>query len=152
MLVTDKTAVVRLTVIPANRPTPKEMLQHPWLIENMKKEVPMARWMREVWDWKKKSSKRDGYSDVRLAPCKVALTVTIPRTPQTLSPELQPARPRRRWLPSHGLSSTNGQLKSPSTSSPTNVDHIFRDPTFPPPGFYFGNRGALRRIEQPAMG
>lgn len=125
------------------------MLQHPWLTENMKKEVPMARWMREVWDWKKKAPRRDGYSHVRLASCFVALTVTTPILPQT--PEFEPPRARRRWLPGHRVTASNGQLKSPSTHSPTNID-AFRDPTFPPPGYYFGIRGALRRIEQPAMG
>ncbi|KAH0827539.1 kinase-like domain-containing protein [Lanmaoa asiatica] len=33
------------------RPTPKEMLTHPWIVSIMKKEVPMARWIREVWGW-----------------------------------------------------------------------------------------------------
>ncbi|KAF8844650.1 Pkinase-domain-containing protein [Paxillus ammoniavirescens] len=34
------------------RPTPKEMLTHPWIVSVMKKEVPMARWIREVWGWR----------------------------------------------------------------------------------------------------
>ncbi|EIN11844.1 kinase-like protein, partial [Punctularia strigosozonata HHB-11173 SS5] len=33
------------------RPTPEEMLEHPWIVENMQKEVPMGRWIREVWGW-----------------------------------------------------------------------------------------------------
>ncbi|KAG1716414.1 hypothetical protein ID866_766 [Astraeus odoratus] len=35
------------------RPTPKEMLGHPWIVGVMKKEVPMARWISEVWGWNK---------------------------------------------------------------------------------------------------
>lgn len=40
-----------LTVIPADRPSPKELLSHPWLTNIMKKEVNMAQWIREVWNW-----------------------------------------------------------------------------------------------------
>ncbi|KAF9244954.1 kinase-like domain-containing protein [Melanogaster broomeanus] len=38
------------------RPTPKEMLSHPWIVSIMKKEVPMARWIREVWGWRSTQS------------------------------------------------------------------------------------------------
>ncbi|KAI5123676.1 hypothetical protein M0805_001704 [Coniferiporia weirii] len=48
-----------LTVAAADRPTPKEMLSHPWLVENMKKEVRMASWIRQVWGWPK-PRKREG--------------------------------------------------------------------------------------------
>ncbi|KAH8119253.1 kinase [Phellopilus nigrolimitatus] len=47
-----------LTVAAADRPTPKEMLLHPWLVENMKKEVKMAQWIRQVWGWPRPSRKR----------------------------------------------------------------------------------------------
>ncbi|KAI3618693.1 ste ste7 protein kinase [Moniliophthora roreri] len=35
------------------RPIPREMLNHPWIINVMKQEVHMSRWIRQVWDWKK---------------------------------------------------------------------------------------------------
>lgn len=41
-----------LIVDHTRRPTPKEMLTHPWIVSVMKKEVPMARWIREVWGWR----------------------------------------------------------------------------------------------------
>ena len=53
----------RLTVSATERPTPKEMLDHPWIVENMKREVKMATWIRQVWGWKR----QDGYS-VRFEP------------------------------------------------------------------------------------
>ncbi|TFK68662.1 kinase-like protein [Pluteus cervinus] len=40
------------------RPTPKDMLAHPWIINTMKIEVHMARWMRSVWDWPKPTQGR----------------------------------------------------------------------------------------------
>ncbi|KAF5380438.1 hypothetical protein D9615_004601 [Tricholomella constricta] len=33
------------------RPTPKDMLAHPWIVNVMKQEVPMARWVHQVWRW-----------------------------------------------------------------------------------------------------
>jgi len=45
-----------LTVDHTLRPTPKEMLTHPWIASVMKKEVPMARWIREVWGWRSPQS------------------------------------------------------------------------------------------------
>ncbi|KAF9222569.1 kinase-like protein [Gyrodon lividus] len=47
-----KTLIVEHTL----RPTPKEMLTHPWILSVMKKEVPMARWIREVWGWRSTQS------------------------------------------------------------------------------------------------
>ncbi|KAF8135678.1 kinase-like domain-containing protein [Boletus edulis] len=38
------------------RPTPKQMLTHPWIASVMKKEVPMARWIHEVWGWRSSHS------------------------------------------------------------------------------------------------
>jgi len=40
------------------RPTPKEMLSHPWIVSNMKTEVQMARWIRQVWDWPKDPARK----------------------------------------------------------------------------------------------
>ncbi|KAJ7887437.1 kinase-like domain-containing protein [Mycena leptocephala] len=40
-----------LTVDSLTRPTPKEMLAHPWVINNMKQQSQMARWIRKVWGW-----------------------------------------------------------------------------------------------------
>ncbi|GAW04301.1 kinase-like protein [Lentinula edodes] len=42
-----------LTVDALSRPTPKDMLSHPWIVDNMTQEVNMAKWLRQVWDWKK---------------------------------------------------------------------------------------------------
>ena len=40
-----------LTRDPASRPTPKEMLEHRWIARVMKTEVPMAKWIAQVWGW-----------------------------------------------------------------------------------------------------
>ncbi|KAF7361728.1 STE/STE7 protein kinase [Mycena venus] len=44
-----------LTVDALTRPTPKDMLAHPWVVSAMKQEVHMARWIRQVWGWPKTS-------------------------------------------------------------------------------------------------
>ncbi|KAJ6594147.1 kinase-like domain-containing protein [Mycena capillaripes] len=44
-----------LTVDALTRPTPKDMLAHPWVVRTMKEEVHMARWIRQVWGWPKTS-------------------------------------------------------------------------------------------------
>ncbi|KAA1472785.1 kinase-like protein [Dentipellis sp. KUC8613] len=36
---------------PASRPTPREMLQHPWITKVMRHRVDMAQWIAEVWRW-----------------------------------------------------------------------------------------------------
>ncbi|VDB96495.1 unnamed protein product [Peniophora sp. CBMAI 1063] len=41
-----------LRVDPAERPTPKDLLNHPWIRSNMSSHVNMARWLSEVWGWK----------------------------------------------------------------------------------------------------
>lgn len=51
----------RLTVDALTRPTPKDMLSHPWIVHVMKQEVHMARWIRQVWGGYKPSRKSDGY-------------------------------------------------------------------------------------------
>ncbi|TFK40379.1 kinase-like domain-containing protein [Crucibulum laeve] len=38
-----------LTVDAATRPTPKDMLSHPWITNVMKEDVNMARWIRRIW-------------------------------------------------------------------------------------------------------
>lgn len=40
-----------LTHDPDTRPTPKEMLEHRWIVRIMKTEVPMAKWIAQVWGW-----------------------------------------------------------------------------------------------------
>jgi len=40
---------VVLTVDAENRPTPKEMLAHYWIVESMSRRPNMARWISEVW-------------------------------------------------------------------------------------------------------
>ncbi|KAI0344685.1 kinase-like protein [Trametopsis cervina] len=49
-----------LTRDPAARPTPKDLLSHPWIVNVMKQEVNMAFWLRRVWKWKKQSPKPEG--------------------------------------------------------------------------------------------
>ncbi|KAJ7496015.1 STE/STE7 protein kinase [Mycena galericulata] len=44
-----------LTVDALTRPTPKDMLAHPWVVNAMRQEVHMARWIRKVWEWPKTS-------------------------------------------------------------------------------------------------
>lgn len=46
----------RLTRDPRLRPTPKDMLAHPWIISTMAQELSMAYWMRKVWGWPKRKS------------------------------------------------------------------------------------------------
>ncbi|KAH7888547.1 kinase-like domain-containing protein [Phlebopus sp. FC_14] len=36
------------------RPAPKDILVHPWIVNIMKKEVPMAKWISEVWGWQRR--------------------------------------------------------------------------------------------------
>ncbi|KZT43637.1 kinase-like protein [Sistotremastrum suecicum HHB10207 ss-3] len=41
-------------IVSANeRPYPRELLQHPWIVETMAAKVPMRLWICEVWDWPK---------------------------------------------------------------------------------------------------
>ena len=40
-----------LTYDPDSRPTPKEALEHRWIVGIMKTEVPMAKWIAQVWGW-----------------------------------------------------------------------------------------------------
>ncbi|KAF8896874.1 kinase-like domain-containing protein [Gymnopilus junonius] len=49
----DMKDFIRQTLIqdPNRRPTPREMLAHPWIVGVMKQEVHLARWMRQVWGW-----------------------------------------------------------------------------------------------------
>ncbi|KAF8344419.1 kinase-like domain-containing protein [Amanita rubescens] len=42
-----------LTHDQAIRPAPKEMLVHPWIVYAMKKDVHMAKWVRQLWKGKK---------------------------------------------------------------------------------------------------
>jgi len=46
-----------LTVEPSTRPTPKDMLSHPWILEIMGYEVHMSRWLRQVWEWKRPNNR-----------------------------------------------------------------------------------------------
>ncbi|KAF7321731.1 STE/STE7 protein kinase [Mycena kentingensis (nom. inval.)] len=48
-----------LTVDASLRPTPKDMLAHPWIVDTMKQEVHMAKWIRKVWNWPKTRRSRD---------------------------------------------------------------------------------------------
>ncbi|KAL6310358.1 kinase [Sparassis latifolia] len=48
-----------LTRDPAARPTPKDMLTHPWIVNVMQSDVNMAYWMRKVWGWPKSRKSSD---------------------------------------------------------------------------------------------
>lgn len=48
-----------LTINDKLRPTPKEMLAHPWIVNVMKQEVQMSRWIRQVWGWPKPRRSKD---------------------------------------------------------------------------------------------
>ncbi|KIK67186.1 hypothetical protein GYMLUDRAFT_37248 [Collybiopsis luxurians FD-317 M1] len=54
-----------LIVDALSRPTPKMMLSHPWIVDVMKQEVHMAKWLRQVWDWKKTGRSKDDSSTSR---------------------------------------------------------------------------------------
>ncbi|KAG7098786.1 hypothetical protein E1B28_000693 [Marasmius oreades] len=54
-----------LTAIARNRPIPKDMLSHPWIVGVMKQEVHMARWIRQVWGWQKTRRSKDDTSTSR---------------------------------------------------------------------------------------
>jgi len=53
-----------LTVDALTRPTPKDMLAHPWIVGVMKQEVHMARWIREVWGWPKSTHSKSSRKSV----------------------------------------------------------------------------------------
>ena len=51
----------RLTIDDKSRPTPKEMLDHPWIVNAMKQEVHISRWIRQVWGWPKPKRSKELY-------------------------------------------------------------------------------------------
>lgn len=52
---------VCLTVDPAFRPPPKEMLKHPWIVKSEMERVSMKELVRDIWGWEKpKKKKREG--------------------------------------------------------------------------------------------
>ncbi|KAH8828225.1 kinase-like domain-containing protein [Flagelloscypha sp. PMI_526] len=53
-----------LTVSATTRPAPKDMLGHPWILNTMRQEVHMSRWIRQVWGWPK-PTKRDTNGESR---------------------------------------------------------------------------------------
>jgi len=69
-----------LRVDPALRPTPKEMLDHEWIVRVMKQEVPMERWIREVWGWPKPNRKS---KDATSRPGSSRREAVIPDVPPT---------------------------------------------------------------------
>lgn len=50
-----------LTRQPDQRPTPSQLLTHPWIVKVMQQEVNMAFWLRKVWGWKKEKRQDDSY-------------------------------------------------------------------------------------------
>ncbi|EJT97249.1 kinase-like protein [Dacryopinax primogenitus] len=47
-----------LAVDPANRPSPTELLHHPWIVESSKRKINLARWIQQVWQWDSSSDSR----------------------------------------------------------------------------------------------
>ena len=41
------------------RPIPRDMLQHPWIVNVMSYEVNMGVWLRKVWGWRGSSRRSD---------------------------------------------------------------------------------------------
>ncbi|KZO93301.1 kinase-like protein [Calocera viscosa TUFC12733] len=41
----------------SKRPSPTELLQHPWILESQKRKINLARWIQQVWQWDKPSSR-----------------------------------------------------------------------------------------------
>ena len=56
---TDSDVSSRLTRDPNARPSPREMLEHPWIVSVMQHKIDMAYWMRKVWGWPKDRKKSD---------------------------------------------------------------------------------------------
>lgn len=54
-------SLYRLTIDDKSRPTPKEMLAHPWIVNVMKQEVHISRWIRQVWGWPKPKRSKEKY-------------------------------------------------------------------------------------------
>ncbi|KAF9568051.1 kinase-like protein [Agrocybe pediades] len=56
----DMKDFIRQTLIvdATTRPTPKDMLAHSWIVNVMKQEVHMSRWIRQVWGWPKAAARR----------------------------------------------------------------------------------------------
>ncbi|KIP05101.1 hypothetical protein PHLGIDRAFT_74767 [Phlebiopsis gigantea 11061_1 CR5-6] len=48
-----------LTRQPDQRPTPTQLLTHPWIVKVMQREVNMASWLRQVWNWPKERRQAD---------------------------------------------------------------------------------------------
>ena len=47
-----KDFVRQTLIVDANaRPIPRVLLSHPWIVNVMKKEVRMSKWISEVWGW-----------------------------------------------------------------------------------------------------
>ncbi|TFK50682.1 kinase-like protein [Heliocybe sulcata] len=40
-----------LTVVPSDRPTPEELVSHPWITQVRQRPINMAAWISEVWGW-----------------------------------------------------------------------------------------------------
>ena len=120
--------MLSLTVIDGARPPPKDMLAHPWIQENMRKEVPMARWIREVWGWPKKGgppkNRRAGYNPVQLTPIQRDVYGEQFPIPQAISPKLEsPGVNRRGRFPVNRSTPPHGQLNNRvlHPSQPTQV-------------------------------
>jgi len=46
-----------LSVNPTDRPSPKELLKHPWMVESQKRKINLGRWIQQVWQWDQPTSR-----------------------------------------------------------------------------------------------
>lgn len=103
-----------LRVDPALRQTPKEMLTHPWVVRIMKQEVPMERWIREVWGWPKPSRKsKDSYGQALLRVSSPHVDYVLTEPPRTSRPSSSRKEASLPDGPSSGASSNgNGHANA----------------------------------------
>jgi serine/threonine protein kinase len=95
-----------LRVDPALRPTPKEMLTHPWVVRIMKQDVPMERWIREVWGWPKPNRKsKDSYGQASLRTSSPRVDYVLTEPPRTSRPSSSRKETLPPDVPSSGTSS-----------------------------------------------
>ncbi|TDL26154.1 kinase-like protein [Rickenella mellea] len=132
-----------LILTPNERPPPREMLAHPWIVDIMKKEVNMARWIREVWGWPKPVRKsRDGYVMIPIpVQVQVPPAVSVPAsvqiqntytTPHPSNPQSFPLR--RASAPSTPPSSPPSSIRRPRQPPlPSRSATVRRPPPPPPP-------------------
>jgi len=46
-----------LSVDDVKRPSPRELLQHPWMLESQKRKLNLGKWIQQVWQWDQPTSR-----------------------------------------------------------------------------------------------